>query len=334
MTQGLAAPLEFPVPHPAGFPTLASEPVFDPSRHLTIEKPDQVISLAELGYSEQAIAECPTPMGVTSAFRLLSDEGVACLQEVTRLLEPYARGIERISRMVRGGVYQSKFLRDFCLSRDVTEVISEICDAPMLPHTMPHQLGHLNYNPRKVGENVDKWHADTLRIDYVMFVTDPNAVDGGEFQYFNGTKYEVEKLNASGQPLPADRVVSPTFPGAGYVVLQQGNMVVHRAKALDTEGERITLVNGYVPQDLRHPDYTKFDQLYLADPANIAASEYARHVAWMGKEALSRQLEDFDFSDNRQAFAKNLSEVAELLANAAEQIENADKAKMEHFGDS
>lgn len=334
MTKGLASPLEFPAPHPQGFPTLSSEPEFDPARHLAIEAPEQVISLQELGYSDQDIAGCPTTMGVTSAFRLLSDEGVACLQEVTRLLEPYARGIERISRMVRGGVYQSRFLRDFCMSPDVTQAISEICNAPMLPHTMPHQLGHLNYNPLKVGENVDKWHADTLRIDYVMFVTDPNAVDGGEFQYFHGTKHEVEALNQAGQPLPDDRVVSPNFPGAGYVVLQQGNMVVHRAKALATAGERITLVNGYVPQDLSHPDYTRFDQLYLADPANIAVSEYARHVAWMGKEALTNQIAGFNFSEDRQAFAQNLKDVAELLSNAAQQIENADQAKMEHFGDN
>ena len=334
MAHGLAAPLDFPTPHPEGFPTLKSEPEFDPARHLAIEKPDQVISLEELGYSDADCSDCPTGMAVTSPFRLLSDEGIACLQEVTRLLEPYARSNERIPRLVRGGVYQSKFLRDFCLSPDITDAISEICDAPMLPHTMPHQLGHLNYNPLTIGKNVDKWHADTLRIDYVMFVTDPNAVEGGEFQYFNGTKHEVAELNKSGRPLPEERIVSPEFPGAGYVVLQQGNMVVHRAKALAAEGERVTLVNGYVPQDLSHPDYTRFDQLYLADPANIAASEYARHVAWMGKEALARQLDSFNFSEDRKAFAQSLNEVAQLLANAAHQMETADQAKMEHFGDS
>ena len=78
--------------------------------------------------------------------------------------------------MVRGGAYQSRFLRDLCLSPDVAEWISEICGAAMVPHSIPHQLGHLNYNPLKLGENVDKWHVDTLRVDYVMFVTDPNAV--------------------------------------------------------------------------------------------------------------------------------------------------------------
>jgi len=34
------------------------------------------------------------------------------------------------------------------------------------------------------GYGIDKWHYDTLQVDYVMFVTDPNEVEGGEFQYF------------------------------------------------------------------------------------------------------------------------------------------------------
>ncbi len=329
----LADSLMFPSAHPDGFPQLQNEPVFDPARHLAIEMPDTVVSLADLGYDDDEIATCPTPLGVTSAFRILSEEGAACLIDVARALEPYTRSIERISRMVRGGVYQSKFLRDLCTSPELTDAISNICGAALHPHTMPHQLGHLNYNPEEAGENVDKWHADTLRIDFVMFVTDPNLIEGGEFQYFHGTRHEVAEINAAGQTLPADRIVSPELPGPGYAVLQQGNMVVHRAKALKTPGERITMVNGYVPAEVDFPDYTRFDQLYLADPANIAASEYARHVAWMGREALKAQIDGFAFSPDKEQFADRLDGVAQLLANAAAELRNADNAKMEHFGD-
>lgn len=325
--------LAFPSIHPEGFPRLEREPTFDASKHLALETPDTVVSLADLGYSAADIAECPSDFGVTSAFRILSDEGAACLQEVARLLEPYTRKNARIARTVRGGVYQSQFLRDLCVAPELTDAVSSICGAPMHPHTMPHQLGHLNYNPLTVGENVDKWHADTLRIDFVMFVTDPNAVQGGEFQYFNGTKDEVAALKAAGQPLPADKIVSPKLPGAGYAVLQQGNMVVHRAKGLDAPGERITMVNGYVPAALDCPDYTRFDQLYLVDPANIAASEYARHAAWMGREALKAQIEGFAFSEEKEQFANQLEDVASFLAKAAADIRNADTSKIEHFGD-
>ena len=117
---------------------------------------------------------------------------------------------------------------------------------------------------------MDKWHVDTLRYDYVMFVTDPTQVVGGEFQYFKGTKDEMAEFVKTGQNVPAERVISPAMPGPGYAVMQQGNMVVHQAKGLREEGERITMVNGYVAADARIPDFTRYDQLRLVDPAHIA----------------------------------------------------------------
>ncbi len=234
----LAHPLAFPGVHPSGHTPLEGEPEFDPARHLALETPAEVVSLEDLGYGAEDVAKCPTDLGITSCFRVLSDEGVACLLEVARRLEQFTTSNPRIARNVRGGVYRSRFLRDFCLSPDVTETISKICKAPLTPHTIPHQLGHLNYNPLEVGQNVDKWHVDTLRIDYVMFVTDPNAVEGGEFEYFAGTKGEMAALHKSGQGLPVGRIVAPRLPGPGYAILQQGNMVVHRAKALTRPGER------------------------------------------------------------------------------------------------
>jgi hypothetical protein len=106
--------------------------------------------------------------------------------ETARRLEQFTTSNARIARNVRGGVYRSKFLRDLCQCEELTESLSKICGIPLLPHTLPHQLGHLNYNPLEVGENVDKWHVDTLRIDFVMFVTDPKLVVGGEFEYYCG----------------------------------------------------------------------------------------------------------------------------------------------------
>lgn len=327
-------PLSFPAMQPEGYPPLPSEPVFDASKHLALETPETITPLDELGYSAEDRAACPTNMGVTSCFRILSDEGVACLQEVARALSPYARAAgNRVPRMVRGGVYQSKFLRDFCTAPELTEAISALCGAPMLPHTMPHQLGHLNYNPLELGTNVDKWHVDTLRVDFVLFVTDPNALAGGEFEYFHGTSHEVRALREAGQDLPLEKIRQADIPGAGYGILQQGNMVVHRAKGLREIGERITLVNGYVPADMSYPDYTRFDQLALVDPANIAGSEYARHVAWMGREALAGEIDAIGFRDDRAGFADRLDRVAALLAGAATELRSADKDQMDHFGD-
>ena len=329
----IAADIDFPVSQPDGFPQLSDEPRFDAARHLALEAPETTVTLAEFGYGQDVIAACPCDLAVTSAMRILSDDGVAAMQQVAGALEPYARGIERISRMVRGGAYQSRFLRDLCTSPELTDFISQICGTPLLAHTMPHQLGHLNYNPFVPGENVDKWHADTLRIDFVMFVTDPNAVAGGEFQYFHGTTVEVAALKKAGQALPADKIVSPQLPGAGYAVLQQGNLVVHRARGLDGPGERVTMVNGYVPAVIDFPDFTRFDQLFLADPRHVSGTEYARHIAWMARESLAARIDDFAFTEDRAGLAGELERIARMLSSAAAEIRDVKEAPIEHFGD-
>ena len=329
----LANPLEFPAAPPAGFPPLADEPAFDPVRHLQVERPDTIIPLSDLGYSDEAIAECPSDFGVTSVFRILSDEGAVAMLDVARKLEAFTTSNARIARNVRGGAYRSKFLRDLCMSPELAEAMSDIAGTPLLPHTLPHQLGHLNYNPKEVGENVDKWHVDTLRIDFVLFVTDPKSVEGGEFEYYLDTKDAVADLTKAGQPLDPAKIVAPDMPGPGYAVLQQGNMVVHRAKGLRKPGERITMVNGYVPQDISFPDFTRFDQLSLVDPAHVAASEYSRHMAWMARERFEAELQGFAFSDDNQSMAASFDSFAEMMQATAHELRTAGQGSVEHFGD-
>ncbi|MBL8710252.1 MAG: hypothetical protein JNL25_13740 [Rhodospirillaceae bacterium] len=328
-----AALLDLPALPPEGYPPLAREPAFEPARHLALERPERIVTLGELGYGSEEIAACPGDFGITSSFRLLSAEGAAALLEVCRLLAPYATSSGRIPRKVRGGVYQSRFLRDLCHAPEVNEFLGEICGIPLLPHSIPHHLGHINYNPLDLSQNVDKWHVDTLRIDYVLFVTDPASIRGGEFQYFHGTKHEVAALHQAGAKLPLERIVTPAIPGAGYAVLQQGNMVTHRAKGLQAAGERITMVNGYVPRNAEFPDYNRFDQIYHADPAHVAASEYARHAAWIGRERLQAFIDQGIYSEDRLALAERLERVAQYLGQAASDIRKAGEKQLEHFGD-
>ena len=72
--------------------------------------------------------------------------------------------------------YRSKFLRDLCLSDEVSLFLSDIAGISLSPHTIPHQLGHINFNPLELEKNIDKWHVDTLTFDYVLFVTDPKKM--------------------------------------------------------------------------------------------------------------------------------------------------------------
>ena len=340
----LSSALQFPATPTTGFPAIdpAIDPVFDPQRHLALEQPEFIYTLKDLGYDAATIAAAPSPIAATSCFRVLSDEGVAALQGVVQGLEPYCRNLQRISRAVRGGAYQSRFLQGLCLSPDITEHCSSLMQLPLHPHSLPHQLGHLNYTPKTPGENVDKWHVDTLRFDYVLFVTDPQSVAGGEFQYFKGTKDEMAALYADGQSFPEDRIVSPAMPGPGYAVMQQGNLVVHRAKGLDhaamqkqsyTGMERITMVNGYVPADMTHRDFTAFDQIYKIDPPEVISGEYARHAAWMGSQRLAQTLNQTPGSQDKAALAADLRAAAAELTLAADALEQAEMGKIAHFGD-
>ena len=72
--------------------------------------------------------------------------------------------------------------------QDENDLMASIYQTEISPHTMPVHLGHLNYQPSKLEDAVDKWHHDTIPLDYVMMVSDPAKLSGGGFEYFVGTK--------------------------------------------------------------------------------------------------------------------------------------------------
>ena len=306
---------------------------FDPAIHLALEQPEQIFTLSDFGYGNEIDGTTPTNIAATSCFRVLSEEGVKAMYHVCKQLEAFTTSNPRIARNTRGGAYRSQFLRDFSLSTDVAEHLSQLMDTPLLPHAMGHQLSHLNYQPLTVGENVDKWHYDTLQVDYVMFVTDPNNVDGGEFQYFLGTRDEMEAIHESGQSIPADRIVAPAMPGAGYAVLMQGNYVVHQAKGVTSEGERITLVNGYNYADLSVPDYTALKQLFYADAESCATAEYARQMALRCGQHLQQATNNTDFNAGRAQQIERLKKAREVLDEAITLLSDDSPQAMKHFGD-
>ncbi len=312
---------------------IKDDPVFNPSVHLALELPENTLTLADLGYKTSSFDVLPvTDIAATSCFRVLSNEGAEALYYVCKQLEQFTTSNARIARNVRGGVYRSAFLRDLALSPDITAHMSSLLGTPLAPHGMPHQLAHLNYQPLTPGENVDKWHFDTLQVDYVMFVTDPKSVEGGEFQYFNGTKEELAALKTQGNPVPPDRIISPNMPGPGYAVLMQGDQVVHQAKGING-GERITMVNGYTYLDANARDYSALGQLVNADPELTVAAEYARHMALRCQEHLSDSIQRPDFNSDAQTHVQYLRRARQELDDAIAQLESLEIEAIRHFGD-
>ena len=329
----LNRPPKFPSVLPDGYHYTDEAVEFDPAIHLQLESPEHALTLSDLGYDASAIEKCPTDFAVSSAVRLLSAEGVRVMLDEARSLRKYAVNCERIENMVRGGTYQSRFLKSFCLCDEVTEFISDIFGAPVAPHSMPLHLGHLNYAPDDLNRAVDKWHHDTLSLDYVLMLSDPNQLAGGDFQYFRGTRDEAKQIADSGQSIPEERAVSPEFPGAGYAIVLHGNMVVHRATKLTRPAERITLVNGYVPLDTTIDDVCRFPDLSLVDPHHVLFTEWARHKAWLSMGRLQTLVDEIPFTDNRQVLTQHLKDAITEIETAISDINNTEDASMIHYGD-
>jgi hypothetical protein len=330
----VAEPISFPQDSPPGYEYLPNEPTYNPNRHLALEKPSRIYRLADLGYDQTAIANCSNDLAITSPMRLLSEEGVATLHEVSLALQRYQQRCERIPNMVRGGVYRSRFLRDLCLCPVVTEFVSEIAGTPLAPHSMPLMLGHLNFAPEDLSQAVDKWHTDTIGFDYVLMLTDPSKLEGGKFQYFHGTKEEGAALLMKGGDLPEERIITAVFPGAGYAVLQQGNMVMHRATALTRKAERITMVNGYVSLDVRFPDPSRFPDIKAMDVHihNVMFPEWARYKAWLSRSKLDALIETLPFTDDRTAICAALRTAIADVEAAIADIEDTSESHMIYYG--
>ena len=324
---------KFPSVLPDGYQYFDEEVEFDPDRHLQLEPPEDTVRLSDLGYDAETIKKCPTDLAISGAVRLLSDEGVKVMRDTARSLQKFAVNCERIENMVRGGVYQSRFLRDFCLCSEVTEFISDIFGAPVAPHTMPLHLGHLNFAPEDLTRPVDKWHHDTLSLDYVLMLSDPNQLSGGEFQYFTGTREQAKEMTDRGEAIPPEQVVSARFPGAGYAIALHGYMVVHRATRLTRPGERITLVNGYVPLNAAIEDVCRFPDLSLVDPHHVLFAEWARHKAWLSMGRLQTLVDEIPFTDDRQVITDYLRDAIRDVETAIRDINDTGDASMIHYGD-
>jgi hypothetical protein len=323
--------IPFPDHLPDGYQWFSNEPEFDPARHLALEKPKAIRHLQEFGYSDSEIASKASSVAVTSPFRILSEEGAGVMLGVARSLRQHAISCERIDNMVRGGCYRSQFLRDLCIDPSVTQLLCEIYGVDVAPHTMPVHLGHMNYTPDDLSKAVDKWHHDTLPLDYVMMVSDPATLSGGKFEYFVGTRHEMAELASRGKTPPRNRVEAPYFPGPGYAIALHGDMIVHRGAALDKPAERITMVNGYVATDTSGDDQHRHKDLTLVDDPESLYTEWAKHAAWRARGRLDALLAELPFNSDAKIVACRLEDAIKDVSQAIAEMRDEGEHQMHHY---
>ena len=328
-----ATPLSFPRERPHTYEPIADEPLFDPMRHLALEPPREVWRLSDFGYGAAEIEECASKFAVAGPFRLLSDEGVAAARSVALSLRESCRTSDRTAKYVAGGVYRSKFLRDLCNCPQISDFLSDIAGCALVPHSMPSQQLYVNFAPDELTSAVDTWHVDSIGFDYVLLLSDPRTFEGGRFQFFRGTTTDAARLlgtdqdkltDATSKDLPAERVVSPAFPAAGYAIFQQGNKVVHRATPLTRRAERITMVPGLVARDTRCPDPTKNAVIEWAEPGLVA--EFARHKAWLSLTKLRELVEGVRLDAEPATIRDDLQRSIADVLNAISAIDGQTRA--------
>lgn len=309
---------------------LSGEPVFDPAKHLRLTAPERVYTLADFGYRPDQIAAAHFPLAVTTPFQILSDEGLKITRDsISRLLDK-RRNSDRMANFLRGTVFHSKFIRDLCACPQLNAHIAWLAGAPVLPHPMALYQAHVNFKPETVGREVDRWHTDTVVLDFVLMLTDPASFEGGYFEYFQATKGQAIRALIREEHEP--NIIKVEFPQAGYAVLQQGNMVVHRASAVTKGDERTALVQSFIKDEPGFRDISKLDDCKLVDDHAILYSEWARYKAFLARRRLDQLIEDLPYTTDKNLICNELRRAIRDVEEAVLEISDPSEGRLLHLG--
>lgn len=322
--------LPFPNERPAPYVKYKGEPIFSAKKHLDLGQPRSITSLEALGYSGTEIEACPSNFGVSSAFKILSSEGLQIMREICLKMydnrnESVGTGKNRLGSYCRGAGYRSSFIRDFCDSPELAEHLSNIASVTLARHSVPAVACGVNYAPDDITKSVDTWHTDSVAFDIVMMLSDPQTLKGGDFQYYHGTKEEGQSiLGISGEEgidteLPPERVITVPFPAAGYGFLQQGNMIFHRACRLLEKAERMTMIPSFVVVPETANDATNSVNMAGWDDPGITA-ELTRHEAWRASARLRQLVETVSLQDDNQTLVREIDKALGSLMQFRERL--------------
>ena len=240
-----------------------------------------------------------------------------CLKMYDNRNASIGTGANRLGSYCRGAGYRSQFIRDFCDSPELAEHLTQIAGVSLARHSVPAVACGVNYAPEDIRNAVDTWHTDSVAFDIVMMLSDPSQFQGGEFQYFHGTKEEGQSLlGISGEEgkdaeLPPDRVITVPFPAAGYGFLQQGNMIFHRACRLLKKAERMTMIPSFVVTPDTANDATNSVNMAGWDDPCIKA-ELTRHEVWRASARLNQLIETISLYDDDTKLAQDIDKALGL----------------------
>jgi hypothetical protein len=322
----LAERAHFPTTLPPGFLYVEGEPEFDAAKHLALEEPEQIITMADIGYAEEQIRQYPSPIAATSAVRILSDEGIEALQKCIDLTMGRTFLTPAGDPRLYFGSYHSRFMRDLTFAPELTDFLTEIFRTPIAAHTMGRLGVQLNMGSKPDAE-IQPWHHDRVSFSLVMSMYDPGKVVGGRFEYFHGTREEGKELLMRDGDLPEDRVVAPFCP-RGHAAIIQGPAVYHRGAPLRSEGYRASFVLSFCHADASYPDlnsnHTFFadsrGRLGIDSDIDPTYTEWARHNAWLARARLGTLMEELPWTNDTAFIAEQLRQAVAPIEVAIERL--------------
>ena len=307
---------------PAGMGIAAGDVPWD-RRYLQLEPPAGVHTFAEFGrVDEEALL---SPVAVTEPFRVLSDEGVAVALKISQGLEKIAVGDARSKRM-RGCTYRSRFFDGMYRDPELVSFLGRLAQADLREHPVGHHQVQLNFAPDELARDVDVWHYDVVAYDFVMLLTDPAAMKGGNTEFFQGTVQEGMGILAERGTIPPERIGAVGYPAAGWAFLQQGHQVLHRAARLEQAYPRVSLVASYYCADPRFREPTILPPLRVADGRDAALVEWAGYAAYRTIERLRAFLAPGpDFAAGPEAAQQRLAACLVDVTAALEEFDSTDE---------
>jgi hypothetical protein len=217
-------------------------------------------------------------------------------------------------------------MRDLTFAPELTEFLSGVFQAPIAAHTMGSLGVQLN-----VGEQADTeilpWHEDRVSFTAVISMYDQSKVEGGRFEYFDGTREEGRRLMAEGK-LEPERIVAPLCP-PGHAALIQGTAVYHRAAPLMTAGYRASFLLSFCHRDASFPDLNG-DRTYFTQDAgrlgvesdiNPPLTEWARHNAWIARARLGAIMEELPWTNDAEFIVEQLREAVAPIEMAIDRLQ-------------
>lgn len=220
-----------------------------------------------------------SPVAVTEPFAILTDEGAAIARVIADELEAIACADERSKRLRGCGDY-SEFFAGMYGDTRLIEFLSDLARADLRPHPMWKHRVQLNFPPDELSRAIDPWHYDVVAFDFVMLLTDPTRMTGGNTEYFRGPVSEGQRLLKQAGTLPKERIVPVKYPAAGWGFLQQGHQVLHRVAPLEGSCRRISMVASYYCADPVFREPTSLTVVRKIDGVDTALRQWASYAAY------------------------------------------------------